>query len=280
MRARPLIILNARELGTSTLKPAWQPRGPLLAVACQSEQGLLVQIYDTSSKAKLRSHQFDKGVATFCEWDSSGTTLAVMQAGVGIHLWECGIPTAGVRGVSGPPSPRPMALAHNQTATTSCAMWSHTNEQLAIGTTAGKVLFYNKKQVVLQANDRKGKHGAAVTCGEWLSDNRLGMASGNRIKISRPLAPDDAEWETQVKFKLTGQSGRLPKKIKAAGAPRMLAFSLGEVPHVAVCVGEAYILIFSTGSNPDVSDDLGLTFPDDYGTVVGFAWDENEVRAA
>ena len=40
----------------------------------------------------------------------------------------------------------------------------------------------------MQLHDRKGKHGAPVTCGDWLFDNRLGLASGTRVKISKPVS--------------------------------------------------------------------------------------------
>ena len=36
-------------------------------------------------------------------------------------------------------------------------------------------------------HEKKGKHGSPVTCGDWLFDNRLGLASGTRVKISKPL---------------------------------------------------------------------------------------------
>jgi len=37
---------------------------------------------------------------------------------------------------------------------------------------AGKVIVFNKAEGVMQLHDKKGKHGAAVTCGDWLFDNR------------------------------------------------------------------------------------------------------------
>lgn len=33
----------------------------------------------------------------------------------------------------------------------------------------------------MQLHEKKGKHGAPVTCGDWLFDNRLGLASGLRV---------------------------------------------------------------------------------------------------
>lgn len=56
-----------------------------------------------------------------------------------------------------------------------------------------------------QLHDRKGKHGAPVTCGDWLPDNRLGLASGTRVKISKPVSQYGAKWESFSKFKLAGQ---------------------------------------------------------------------------
>ena len=70
----------------------------------------------------------------------------------------------------------------------------------------------------MQLHERKGKHGAAVTCGDWLSDNRLGLGSGTRVKISKPLPEDAAQWESYSKFKLSGMLSRVPRKFKDAGA--------------------------------------------------------------
>jgi hypothetical protein len=39
----------------------------------------------------------------------------------------------------------------------------------------------------MQLHEKKGKHGAPVTCGDWLFDNRLGLASGLRVTLD--LAP-------------------------------------------------------------------------------------------
>ena len=43
----------------------------------------------------------------------------------------------------------------------------------------------------MQLHEKKGKHGAPVTCGDWLFDNRLGLASGLRVRspTPTPLAP-------------------------------------------------------------------------------------------
>ena len=47
----------------------------------------------------------------------------------------------------------------------------------------GKVIIFNKGEGVMQLHEKKGKHGAPVTCGDWLFDNRLGLASGLRVRV-------------------------------------------------------------------------------------------------
>ena len=60
---------------------------------------------------------------------------------------------------------------------------------------------------------------SCTRCGDWLFDNRLGLASGNRVKISKTLSEKGAKWESHCKFKLSGMMSRVPKKFKDAGAP-------------------------------------------------------------
>jgi hypothetical protein len=169
----------------------------------------------------------------------------------------------------------PLRLAPSITVATTFCMWSKKYLQLAIGTSAGKVIIFNKPQGVMQLHDRKGKHGAPVTCGDWLSDNRLGLASGTRVKISKQLPEEGAQWESYSKFKLSGMLSRVPRKFKDAGAPRMLSFSLSMPPFVAVCIGDNYMLVFGTGTNNN--EDVGLTFPDEYGPITGFQWLEDDI---
>ncbi|KAL3905604.1 MAG: hypothetical protein SGPRY_010857, partial [Prymnesium sp.] len=61
----------------------------------------------------------------------------------------------------------------------------------------------------------------------------------------------------------------VPRHIRSAGAPSTLSFSLGYPPFVAVSVGDKYLLTFDATR---VNEDLGLTFPEDYGQIAGFEW--------
>mmetsp|Transcript_32326 Transcript_32326/g.80477 ORF Transcript_32326/g.80477 Transcript_32326/m.80477 type:complete len:185 (-) Transcript_32326:273-827(-) len=61
----------------------------------------------------------------------------------------------------------------------------------------------------------------------------------------------------------------MPKHVRQSGAPTRLGFTLGYPPFVAVTLGTKYLLTFDTNRK---HEDLGLTFPDDYGGICGFRW--------
>jgi len=223
-------------------------------------------------------HNLGPGRPTWLDWDCNGNSVAVMVEGIGILLWEVP-PEGGTYAISESSvanDHRPLRLAPSITNATSFCMWSKKCLQLAIGTTSGRVIIFNKQQGVMQLHDRKGKHGAPVTCGDWLSDNRLGLASGTRVKISKPLPAEGAQWESCSTFELSGMLSRVPRKFKDAGAPKLLSFSLSYPPFVAVCIGDNYMLVFGTTGSHN-NEDVGLTFPDDYGPITGFQWLEDDV---
>ena len=266
MRARRIMQLLPNFLGRDRVKAAWRPKSSQLAVVSEKDGQGILNLFSRSSMSKpVEVHNLGPGRPTWLDWDCHGTSLAIMQEGVGIYLWDVaeegplGLPTN---------TTQPLRLAPSITSATSFCMWSRKYLQLAIGTNAGKVIIFNKPQGVMQLHDRKGKHGAAVTCGDWLNDNRLGLASGTRVKISKPLEEQGAQWESYSKFRLSGMLSRVPRKFKDAGAPKLLSFSLSYPPFVAVCIGENYMLVFGT-TGQHSNEDVGLTFPDDYGPITG-----------
>ena len=263
-RAQQLCALTPATLGSSRVKAAWRPGGAMIAVASEKDDGLLVQTFSRDGKL-VDSHTLGPGKPIWCDWDSSGSSLAILQENVGLFLWDVPGPDT----PPGAPATQPLKLCPSITVAASFCMWSKKHPQLAIGTGAGKVIVFNKAEGVMQLHDKKGKHGAAIGCGDWLFDNRLGLASGNRVKISKPLVEKGAKWESHSKFKLSGMLSRVPKKFKDAGAPRMLSFSLKSPTFVAVCIGDNYMLVFGT-SNQHSNEDVGLTFPEDYGPIASF----------
>jgi WD40 repeat protein len=261
--------LTPTSLGDSKVMSAWRPGSSAqLAVATEKDGSGLLILYDLAAKPTPRAtatHNLGPGQPIKLDWSPDGYTLAIMQQGVGIFLWDVSVP--------GPP----LRLAPSITCAATFSMWSKRFQQLAIGTSGGKVIIFNKPQGVMQLHEKKGKHGAAVTCGDWTDDNRLGLASGTRVKICKPLSETGAQWESHSKFKLSGMMSRVPKKFMVSGAPKLLSFSLSFPPFVAVCIGDNYMLVFGTNTASNVDEDVGLTFPDDYGPISGFQWLENDV---
>ena len=260
-RQRPLFKIGPAILGPKRVRFSWRPGGDMIATASVKD-GLLVLNLFRRDGTLYNTHQLGEGPCEWIEWDCKGEVLGILQAGVGIYLWD--VPPRGSEEMT-----TPMSLCQSITNSTSFCKWSRVNQMLAIGTKGGKVILFNKAEGVMQLHEKKGKHGAPVTCGDWLFDNRLGLASGLRVKISQPVAEVGAKWESYSKFRLGGFLSKVPKHIRQAGEPNRLQFTLGYPPFVAVSVGDKYLLTFDTTR---VHEDLGLTFPDDYGGICGFRW--------
>ena len=83
-------------------------------------------------------------------------------------------------------------------------------------------------------------------------------------QISKPL-DEGGTVGIVLKFKLSGMLSRVPRKFGTRGA--CCLFSLSYPPFVA-CIGENYMLVFGTTGSHN-NEDVGLTFPDDYGPITG-----------
>ena len=274
MRARRILQLKPSTLGHGETFAAWRPHSLQLVVASERDGDCLLTLYNRATMPKpSETHNLGAGRPLSLNFSTDGNVLAIMQEHIGIYLWK--LREEGSTG--GAPS-QPLRLASSITKDATFSKWSKRYSQLAIGTKQGKVIIFNEKEGVMQLHDRKGKHGAAVTCGDWMDDNRLGLASGTRVKISKPMTEMGAQWESYSKFKLSGMLSRVPRKFNAT-APKLLSFSMSYPPFVAVCIGENYMLVFATtgADGSKGSQDVGLTFPDDYGPVTGFQWLEDDV---
>ena len=49
----------------------------------------------------------------------------------------------------------------------------------------------------------------AITCGDWMADGRLALASGTRMKVSEPIG-DSSVWETFSKFYIGKMVSKIP----------------------------------------------------------------------
>ncbi|KAL1502933.1 hypothetical protein AB1Y20_011004 [Prymnesium parvum] len=265
-RQRALFKVGPEQLGSSPFKFAWRPGGQMLATASKRNGVLTLFLFRRDGTVQNQA-SLGAGKCIWLEWESKGQTLGLLQEGSGVFLWD--MPAA-----SSDEFTLPMGLCPSITQFASFCRWSKNSPLLAIGTQQGKVIIFNKAEGVMQLHEKNGKHGAAVTCGDWLFDNRLGLASGLRVKISQPISETGSKWTSFSKFRLGGMLSKVPRHIRAAGEPKALAFTLGFPPFVAVSIGDKYLLTFDTTR---VNEDLGLTFPEDYGQIAGFQWLPNLV---
>ena len=239
-KQRCLFKVGPDRLGDGKIKFAWRPKATHIATA--STKGGAVQIIIFRRNGTIyNQHTLPSGPGkcTWLEWECKGDCLGILQEGAGIFLWD--VPQS-----EDEPLTVPMSLAPSITQHASFCKWSKAAPQLAIGTQQGKVIIFNKGEAVMQLHEKKGKHGSPVTCGDWLFDNRLGLASGMRVKISQPIAEQGSKWESYSKFRLGGMLSKVPRHIRVAGDPNRLAFTLNYPPFVAVSVGDKYLLTFDT----------------------------------
>jgi len=266
-RQKCLFQVGPDKLGSTRFKFAWRPGGTMVATASTKNNQLVLHLFRRDGSIYNQS-TLGPGKCLWLEWECKGQSLGLLQEGSGIFLWDMPAQEGGEEFTV------PMSLCPSITQHASFCRWSKVNSLLAIGTQQGKVIIFNKSEGVMQLHEKKGKHGAPVTCGDWLFDNRLGLASGLRVKISQPIADTGSKWDSYSKFRLGGMLSKVPRHIRAAGDPNRLAFTLGYPPFVAVSVGDKYLLTFDTTR---VNEDLGLTFPEDYGQIAGYQWLPNLV---
>jgi len=272
-KQKKLFHIGPDKLGDGRFKFAWRPStaespsGVAMATASLKDGNMVVHLLRRDGSV-YNLHTLGSGRCLWLEWESKGMTLGMLQEHAGIFLWD--LPSTDAADAL----TVPMSLAPSITTNASFCKWSKVAPQLAIGTHQGKVIIFNKGEGVMQLHEKKGKHGSPVTCGDWLFDNRLGLASGLRVKISQPIAETGSKWESYSKFRLGGMLSKVPRHIRVAGDPSRLAFTLNYPPFVAVSVGDKYLLTFDTTR---VNEDLGLTFPEDYGVIAAFQWLPNLV---
>merc|ERR1719317_85511 len=135
-------------------------------------------------------------------------------------------------------------------------MWSKVGPQLAIGTSKGNLLLYNK--LVYKKNVIRGKHTKDIIYGDWNDENKLALASNDKtVSIS------DEEGKTLEETKLGGMF----KGIKWAKQKQdNQDFSESTI---SVNMSGKTVYMFDS-RNPNVM--VELAFQKKYGDIKEFAW--------
>jgi len=162
MTIKELFEIGPEVLGPGVPHIAWDPQGKHLAVVGHTNR---VQIYTRVADVKAAFPLPSSGSVIDIGWDMDGEILAVLQSNTQIvSLYDVGEKKLSKLdvGMKGP-----------------CWMlWSKVGPQLAIGTTKGNLLLYNK--LLYKKNSIRGKHTKEITFGDWNDENRLALASQDR----------------------------------------------------------------------------------------------------
>ena len=113
-----LFAVGPETLGDGHCRFCWRPGGGMVAAASIVGAQLVVHLFGRHGRLLAR-HAFKSSAhATWIEWDASGSTLGLLQSGVGIWLWE----TAADGSVGSFGSP--VALASQLTQGATFCKWS------------------------------------------------------------------------------------------------------------------------------------------------------------
>jgi len=240
-----MTIKELFEVGPDVLGPgephiAWDPQGKHLAVVGDTKR---VQIYTRVADIKAAFPLPSSGSVIDIGWDKDGEVLAVLQTNSQIiSLYDVGEKKLSKMdvGMKGP-----------------CWMrWSKVGPQLAVGTSKGNLLLYNK--LLWKKIPIRGKHTKEITCGDWNDENRLALASNDRtVTIS------DENGKTLGESKLNSNF----KGIKWA-KQKQDSRNMWEST-ISVNMGGKTVYLFES-RNP--SKMVELAFQKKYGEIKEFAW--------
>jgi len=121
-----------------------------------------------------------------------------------------------------------------------------------------------------------------ITCGDWLPDGRLAVASAQRLKVSQVIT-EGAEWSTFSKFYINKMIQKIPvSQVNDKGGrggsydttPKLVAISKGNPPYIAMSLGDKVVTVMDYSG---VYKEEGFFIPLDYGQIIGMTWTSNEV---
>ena len=182
------------------------------------------------------------------EWDGEGEHLAVLQDGSSVLcLWS----------VHGKGKLRQVEMGGVKDPSYMC--WSRVGGQLAVGTQKGNLLIYNVHS--LKSISVAGKHSKKITCGAWNNDNKLALASLDRM------------------LTISDEKGELIEQAKLKYDPFDIQFSAQKVDDttppsesestVSINMGRQTVLLYNMH---DSDNPVELAFQSKYGEIVSYWW--------
>ncbi|NXD35005.1 WDR19 protein, partial [Copsychus sechellarum] len=225
----------------SPVQFAWQKTlGNFLAV---TGGGCAVKIFDRHGQK--RNEISLPGNCVAMDWDKDGDTLAIItDKSSTIFLWDA-------------ITNKTSQVDSGMRDTMSFLLWSRVGALLAVGTTKGNLLIYNRQ------TSRKisvlGKHTKRITCGCWSIENLLALGGEDRM------------------ITISNQEGDTIRQTSVSSDPSDMQFSVMKTDErvstrestVSIVVGKKTLFLFNL-NDPD--NPIDLKFQQPYGRIVSYKW--------
>ncbi|OXB83779.1 UNVERIFIED_CONTAM: hypothetical protein H355_002991, partial [Colinus virginianus] len=179
------------------------------------------------------------------DWDKDGDTLAIIADKCSaIFLWDAN-------------TSKTSQLDSGMRDSLSFLLWSRVGALLAVGTTKGNLLIYNRQ------TSRKipvlGKHTKRITCGCWSTENLLALGGEDKM------------------ITISNQEGDTIRQTSVSSDPSDMQFSVMKTDEristrestVSVVVGKKTLFLFNL-NDPD--NPIDLKFQQPYGSIVTYRW--------
>ncbi|NXA79906.1 WDR19 protein, partial [Thryothorus ludovicianus] len=225
----------------SPVQFAWQKTlGNFLAVTGGDRA---VKIFDRHGQKKNEISLPGNCVAM--DWDKDGDTLAIItDKSSTVFLWDA-------------ITSKTSQLDSGMRDALSFLLWSRVGALLAVGTTKGNLLIYNRQ------TSRKisvlGKHTKRITCGCWSIENLLALGGEDKM------------------ITISNQEGDTIRQTSISSDPSNMQFSVMKTDErvstrestVSVVVGKRTLFLFNL-NDPD--NPIDLKFQQPYGSIVSYKW--------
>ncbi|XP_052537680.1 WD repeat-containing protein 19 isoform X1 [Tympanuchus pallidicinctus] len=234
----------------SLLEKAWS--GSSVHFAWQKTLGHFLAVTGGDHTVKIFDRHGQKrneitlpGNCVAMDWDKDGDTLAIIADRCSaIFLWDAN-------------TSKTSQLDSGMRDSLSFLLWSRVGALLAVGTTKGNLLIYNRQ------TSRKipilGKHTKRITCGCWSTENLLALGGEDKM------------------ITISNQEGDTIRQTSVSSDPSDMQFSVMKTDEristrestVSVVVGKKTLFLFNL-NDPD--NPIDLKFQQPYGNIVTYRW--------
>nr|XP_030126799.3 WD repeat-containing protein 19 isoform X2 [Taeniopygia guttata]XP_030126800.3 WD repeat-containing protein 19 isoform X2 [Taeniopygia guttata] len=237
---KQVFCLYEKAWSGSPVQFAWQKTlGNFLAVIGDHS----VKIFDRHGQK--RNEISLPGNCVGMDWDKDGDTLAIItDKSSTIFLWDA-------------ITNKTSQVDSGMRDAMSFLLWSRVGALLAVGTTKGNLLIYNRQ------TSRKisvlGKHTKRITCGCWSIENLLALGGEDKM------------------ITISNQEGDTIRQTSISSEPSDMQFSVMKTDErvptrestVSVVVGKKTLFLFNL-NDPD--NPIDLKFQQPYGNIVSYKW--------